>query len=60
MAASHTHNDHDLVIRNGNVVDGTGAEPFEADIAVKDGKIVGVRDAAIEGTTGRQVVRKTG
>ena len=49
MAASHTHNDHDLVIRNGNVVDGTGAEPFEADIAVKDGKIVGVGNVSGRG-----------
>jgi N-acyl-D-aspartate/D-glutamate deacylase len=31
--------DFDLVIRGGLVVDGTGAEPFEADIAVDDGKI---------------------
>ena len=25
---------HDLVIRNGLVVDGTGAEPFKADVAI--------------------------
>ena len=49
MAASHTHNDHDLIIRNGNVVDGTGAEPFEADVAVKDGKIVGVGNVSGRG-----------
>ena len=28
-----------LVIRNGTIVDGTGGEPFEADLAVSDGKI---------------------
>jgi N-acyl-D-aspartate/D-glutamate deacylase len=29
----------DLVVRGGLVVDGTGAAPFEADIAIKDGRI---------------------
>ena len=29
----------DLVLRNGTVIDGTGSEPFVADVAVKDGKI---------------------
>src|ERR1700759_2006067 len=29
----------DLVIRGGTIVDGTGAEPFEADIAISSGKI---------------------
>jgi N-acyl-D-aspartate/D-glutamate deacylase len=32
----------DLVIRNGTIVDGTGAEPFEADVAVENGRIVAV------------------
>ena len=32
----------DLVVRGGRVVDGTGAEPFEADIAIAAGKIVAV------------------
>lgn len=29
----------DIVIRNGTVVDGTGGEPFEADVAIRDGLI---------------------
>ncbi len=31
-----------LVIRGGTVVDGTGAAPYEADVAVRDGKIAAV------------------
>jgi N-acyl-D-aspartate/D-glutamate deacylase len=33
---------HDLVIRAGTVVDGTGAAPTTADVAVQDGRIVAV------------------
>ena len=33
---------YDLVIRDGSVVDGTGAQAFEADVAVKDGLIAAV------------------
>jgi len=37
---------YDLVIRNGTVVDGTGAERIQADVAVTDGRIVEVGDVA--------------
>ncbi|HZZ88270.1 MAG TPA: amidohydrolase family protein [Caulobacteraceae bacterium] len=33
---------YDLVIRNGLMIDGTGAAPVEADVAVKDGRIAAV------------------
>ena len=34
----------DLVIRGGTVIDGTGREPFQADVAVQDGRIAAVGD----------------
>ena len=42
--------EHDLVIRNGTVIDGTGAERRTGDVAVSDGVIteVGVVDPARE------------
>jgi N-acyl-D-aspartate/D-glutamate deacylase len=33
---------YDLVVRGGRVYDGNGGEPFEGDVAVKDGKIAAV------------------
>ena len=41
--------EHDLVIRNGSVIDGTGAEAFEADVAVANGKISAVGEISGRG-----------
>ncbi len=48
---------HDLVIRGGNIVDGTGAASFSGDIAVDDGRI-----AAVGGKAGsaRRVIEADG
>ena len=45
--------DFDLVIRGGTVVDGTGAVPRPADVAVRDGKVVEV--GKVGGTGTREV-----
>jgi N-acyl-D-aspartate/D-glutamate deacylase len=34
--------DYDLVIRNGSIADGSGADLFDGDVAIRDGKIVAV------------------
>lgn len=41
-----TQPEFDLVIRNGRVVDGSGAAAFDADVAVKNGLIAGVGNFA--------------
>ena len=33
---------HDMVIRNGTVMDGSGGAPFAADVAIDNGKITAV------------------
>jgi len=33
---------YDLIIRNGTVIDGTGAERFVADVAIKDGRVADI------------------
>ena len=35
---------YDVLIRNGNIYDGTGAPPYQADIAVKGDQVVGIGD----------------
>jgi len=42
-------NTHDLVIRGGTVVDGTGAAGFQADVAIDDGRISAIGQVAGRG-----------
>ena len=46
--------EHELVIRGGLVVDGTGAEPRQADVAV-DGGVITAVDAKVSGRGAREV-----
>jgi hypothetical protein len=48
---------HDLVIRNGTVIDGTGAAPRIADVAVQNGRIAAVGTVA---EAGREELDATG
>ena len=48
---------HDLVIRNGTVVDGTGAEPFQADIAINEDQIVEIGKVS---SNGKQEIQADG
>jgi len=38
--------EHDLIIKNGNIVDGTGSDGFTGDIAIKDGVITDIGDVS--------------
>jgi N-acyl-D-amino-acid deacylase len=42
---------YELIIRNGRIIDGTGAGWFEGDVALKDGKIVAVGKLGSENAT---------
>ena len=48
---------HDLVIRGGTVVDGTGAPPFEADVAVDGDRIVQIGEVS---KTGKEEISARG
>jgi N-acyl-D-amino-acid deacylase len=52
-----THH-HDLLIRGGTVIDGTKAPRFDADVAIKDGRIAAIGQLA--GHTADQVIDATG
>ncbi|HEY3696371.1 amidohydrolase family protein [Phenylobacterium sp.] len=44
---------HDIIIRNGTIVDGTGAPPFEGDVAITAGRISAV--GQVEGCARREI-----
>ena len=48
---------YDIIIRGGSIVDGSGAEPYEGDIAITDGRIVAV--GSVEGAAA-EVIDATG
>ena len=43
----------DLVVRGGTVLDGSGGDPFEGDVAVVDGKIAAL--GAVDGTGAEEI-----
>lgn len=49
---------HDILIKNGTIIDGSGAERFEADVAVNDGYITEVGD--LSGDSAREVIDAKG
>ena len=38
---------HDLVIRNGTLIDGTGAEPIDGDVAIDGDKITAIGEVTV-------------
>jgi N-acyl-D-aspartate/D-glutamate deacylase len=46
---------HELIIRGGTIVDGTGAPGFTGDVAVDGGRITEVREGRLDGTADREV-----
>src|SRR5688500_15773287 len=46
----------DLLITNGTIVDGSGAEPFVGDVAIRDGRIAGIGAPGSQGTAAAEVI----
>ncbi len=42
---------HDLVIRGGTIVNGTGSKPFDGDVAIENGRIAAVGSNVGVGST---------
>ena len=60
LAAGCSQDPHDLLIRGGLVHDGSGAEPFLADVAIRGGEIGFIGDAEAEGVTATETVDAAG
>ena len=50
--------EYDLIIKGGTIVDGTGAEPLQADIGVTDGRIS--RIGQLEGDSASRTIDAAG
>ena len=48
----------DLLVRHGLIVDGSGADGFEADVGIRDGRIVRVGD--LSGATAKRTIDASG
>src|SRR5699024_11725928 len=46
--AASVNQDYDAIIKNGTILDGSGEDRYEADIAIKDGYIVKIGDLSDE------------
>ena len=46
IACQKSNPDFDILITGGQIIDGTGSEPYAADLAIKDGRIVKIGDLA--------------
>ena len=51
---------HDLLIRGGTIVDGTGAPAFEGDLLVDGGRITSVVPGGVDGATARETIDARG
>src|SRR4051812_35213115 len=60
VAAATTDGPFDLVITGGTLVDGSGAPPRAADVAVAGGRIAAVAEPGTLSTAGADVVDATG
>ena len=40
---------YDILLKNGTVIDGTGEKPYQADVAIEDGKIAAIAPGISEG-----------
>ncbi len=49
---------YDTIIRNGTIIDGTGADRYVADIALKDGKIAKIGKVKVNGTASHEIDAK--
>ncbi len=45
----------DILLKGGTIIDGTGGKPYEGSVAIRDGRIVAVGDAASD-TTAKQAI----